>query len=219
MLNLLKPVAFDFVAIFGNVVDKWYFYLALIVFLALLTVYCLVKKPECNALTSTQKLVYTAILSALCFMANYFTIKVSDLWQISLVSCVGFIAGYLLGGGYGFAAAFIGDLICGIVAPFGAYNPIIGMGTGLFGFVPGVIFSHFRNGNKYVKVIISFAICFLLNSFVVNTLGLSLMYGMSFESLLVLLPLKLATTAVNMVICILAVTFLPKILPRSKFFI
>lgn len=219
MLNLLAVAPFDFKRIFGNIVSRWYFYLALVVFLVLLTVFCLVKKPERNALSTTQKLVYTAVLSALSFLANLFTIKASDLLQISLVATVGFVGGYLLGAGYGFAAAFIGDFICGIVAPFGAYNPIIGIGTGLWGFVPGVIFGSFKKGNSVIKTLISFAICFVLNSFVVNTLGLSLMYSMTFESLLPLLPFKLITVAINCAVCVGLVVLLPKILPRDKFFI
>ena len=217
MSNLfLATPPFDFAKIFGNFTKRWYWYLVLFVFLALLVVFTIIKKRKRNNLSQTQKLVYTAILSALCFIANYFTIKASDLLQISLVASVGFLAGYLLGSGLGFAAAFVGDLICGIVAPFGAYNPIIGIGTGLWGFVPGLIFERFK-GNDYIKTIISFAICFLLNSFAINTFGLSVMYTMTFESLIVLLPTKLLVVAINCAISIGLVALLKKILPKTKF--
>lgn len=215
MSNLLVN-AFDFAKIFGNIGKRWYYYVALVVFIAFIVVFMLKSKKNRNSLSSTQKLVYTAVFSALSFVANYFTIKVSDLFQISFVATTGFVAGYLLGGGLGFVASFIGDLICGIVAPFGAYNPIIGIGTGLWGFIPGVIFTSFK-GNDYLKTAISFIVCFFLNSFVVNTLGLSLMYTMTFESLLVLLPGKLAVVAGNCVISCLLVTILPRVLPKDKF--
>ncbi len=216
MSFLLAPAPFDFSAIFSNIVKRWYYYLALIVFLTLVIVTSLTNKKERNNLSKTQRLVYASILSALAFIANYFTIKASDLFQISFVSTVGFLAGYLLGAGWGFAASFIGDFICGIVMPFGAYNPIIGIGTGLWGFVPGIIFTHFR-GNDYVKTIISFIICFVLNSFAVNTFGLSVMYSMSFESLMILLPGKFAVVVGNAVICSLLIGVMPRILPKDKF--
>ena len=220
MLNflLLKVQAFDFAGIFSNISKRWYFYLVLGVVLFLLTGYAFFSKKKRNNLSATQRLVYVAVLSALAFVANssFGTIHISDGLQISLVATVGFIAGYLLGPVDGFAVSFIGDFICGIVMPFGAYNPIIGIGTGLWGFVPGVIFKYFK-GNDIVKAIISFAICFILNSFAINTFGLSVMYSMSFESLLVLLPIKLATVVINAVVSCLLVVALKKVLPKSKF--
>ena len=100
--------------------------------------------------------------------------------------------------------------------PFGAYNPIIGIGTGLWGFVPGVIFTYFK-GNDIIKAIISFAICFILNSFMINTFGLSVMYSMSFKALLVLLPVKFAVVLINAFVSCLLVIMLKKILPKGKF--
>ena len=158
MLNLLATAPFDFAKIFGNIGSRWYYYVVLAVFLAFIILFTIYGKQKRNTLTKTQKLVFTAIFSALAFVANYFTIKASDLFQLSFVALVGFLAGYTLGAGLGFVASFVGDLICGIVAPFGAYNPIIGIGTGLWGFVPGVIFATIPI-NDYVKTAISFIIC------------------------------------------------------------
>ena len=132
------------------------------------------------------------------------------------MATAGFISGYLMGGGLGFAAAFIGDLLCGIISPFGAYNPIIGIGSGLFGLIPGVIF-RFSKLNAYLNTIISFITCFIVCSFFVNTLGLSLMYSMTFESLMATLPLKGVSAAVNLALCIILVNVFPKILPKDKF--
>ncbi len=217
MSNLfLAPAPFDFTAIFGNFAKRWYYYVVLIVAITLLVLYTVRKKKKRNELSNTQKLVYTAIMSALAFVANYFTIKMSESLQISLVAFVGFFAGYMLGSGLGFASAFIGDFICGIVAPFGAYNPIIGVGTGLWGFIPGFIFETFE-GNDYIKSIISFALCFILNSFAINTFGLSVMYSSTFESLLILLPTKLLTVTINAIICVCLLPIMPRILPKDKF--
>lgn len=222
MLNLLATAPFDFAKIFGNIGSRWYYYVVLAVFLAFIILFTIYGKQKRNTLTKTQKLVFTAIFSALAFVANYFTIKASDLFQLSFVALVGFLAGYTLGAGLGFVASFVGDLICGIVAPFGAYNPIIGIGTGLWGFIPGLLFTVGDNLpdfklKDYVITVISFIFGFVLNSFAVNTFGLSVMYSMSFESLLVLLPGKLAVVGVNMVIACVLIGVLPRILPADKF--
>lgn len=218
MQYLFLVNAFDFNAIFGNIVTKWYYYVILVAFLIALFVFFTFKKqPERNNLTDTQRLVYTALFAALSFVANYFTVKIGDALQISFVAAAGFLAGYILGGGLGFAAAFTGDLICGIVSPFGAYNPIIGIGSGLWGLIPGVIFDYFK-GNVYVKIAVSFALSFLVCSFLVNTWGLSLMYSMTFLSLMALLPWKLLTAAINAALCFAVVpVLLPRILPKDKF--
>ncbi len=217
MSNLFLATApFDFSKIFGNIAKRWYWYLVLFIFLAVLIIFTFIKRRKRNNLSNTQKLVYTAVFSALCFIANYFTIKVSDVLQISLVASIGFLSGYMLGSGLGFTCAFIGDLICGIVAPFGAYNPIIGIGTGLWGFIPGLLFERFR-GNDFLKTLISFVICFVLNSFAINTFGLSVMYSMTFESLLALLPTKLLVVAINCAVSVGLVAVLKKILPKTKF--
>ena len=218
MQNFLKVAPFEFSGIFGNISKNWYYYLILAIVLALIVLsICLIKKKR-NNLSSTGQLVYVALCSALCFMANYFTIKVSDVLQLSFVAFAGFISGILLGGPWGFTASFIGDLLCGIVHPFGAYNPIIGIGNGLFGLIPGVIFS-FKRGNNYFKVILSTVLTFICCTFFVNTLGLSLMYSMTFQSLWVLLPYKLIVALVNCVLSVLILKTFIKVLPKDKFLI
>ncbi len=216
MQNFLKVAPFDFSGIFGNIEKNWYYYVILaVIFLFIVLALCLIKKKR-NNLTNTQQLVYVALCSALCFLANYFSIQISDVIQISFVALAGFIAGVLLGAPLGFIASFLGDLLCGIIKPFGAYNPIIGIGSGLFGLIPGVIFS-FTKGNKYFKVVLSAVLTFVCCTFFVNTLGLSLMYSMTFESLWVLLPYKLITAVVNCLLSILVLVMLIKILPKDKF--
>ncbi len=210
--------SFDFAYLFKNIGTRWYFYVIALCLIGLvvLSLFLLRKKGKRNNLSSTQKIVYTAIMSALCFVANCFTIPISSLFQISLIALIGFIAGYILGAGAGFVSAFVGDFICAIIFPTGPYSPIINVGTALWGYVPGVLFSVFK-GNDYVKTVISFILCFFLNSFAVNTLGLSLMYTIPFESLLITLPIKLAVVAINCVLACAILTILKRILPKEKF--
>ena len=222
MFNLLassiKP--FDFKSIFSNVGSKWYFYVIglAVIGLVVLVLLLLRKAQPRNNLSKTQKLVYTAIFSALCFVTNCFTIPFSQVWQASLVALVGFVAGYMLGAGWAFAAAFIGDLIGAIVMPTGAYNPIINVGTAMWGLIPGVIYTLFgKKGNDYLKCFISFVLGFVINSFLINSWGISLMYSISFDKLMVTLPFKLATVGVNFALALVMVAVLPRILPKDKF--
>ena len=211
--------AFDFSAIFKTIHTRWYYYIALAVFVILLFSFFFFKKqPKRYNLTKTQKICYVSVLAALATVSNIFDIKISDEFQISLVATVGFLAGYLLGGGYGFAVCFIGDLLGAIINPHGPYNPIIGIGTGLWGLIPGIAFFYFK-GNEYVKTVISFVIGFLLVSAGVNVIGFCLMYPTyyTFEALLPTLPLKLVVVAVNCAICSGLVSVLPRVLKNSKF--
>lgn len=210
--------SFNFAYLFKNITTRWYFYVIALGFIALifLSLFLLRKKPQRNALSRTQKIAYTAILSALCFVANAFTLPISNLFQVSFIGAMGFIAGYVLGAGLGFTCAFIGDFLCAIIFPLGPYSPIINVGTALWGYIPGVIFTSVK-GNDVIKTVLCFALGFVLNSFCINTVGLTLMYYTPFETLLPLLPVKLATVVVNFVISIGLCKVLKRVLPKDKF--
>lgn len=221
MSNLLAyviPAPFDFSVIFSNFLSEWYYYFIALVFTAIVifVVLFLLKKRARNSLNKTQKLVYTAVFAALAFVANFLTIPISQALQISLVALVGFVSGYILGAGGGFTALFVGDLICAIIKPTGVYSPIINIGTALWGFIPGLIFSVLPF-NDYIKTAISFVLCFIFNSFLVNTFGISLMYGISFDKLLYALPIKLLVVAINAALSYSLLVILPRILPKDKF--
>ena len=217
-MYLLLTNAFDFAEIFKTVRTRWYYYVALAVFLILLFSFFFFKKqPKKYNLSRTQKICYVSVLAALATVSNIFDIKISDEFQISLVATVGFIAGYMLGGGYGFAVCFIGDLLGAIINPHGPYNPIIGIGTGLWGLIPGVAFSYFK-GNEYVKTAISFAVGFLLVSAGINIVGFCLMYPTyyTFEALLPTLPFKLLVVIVNLAICMGLLSVLPRLVQKTS---
>ena len=216
--NVQFDKAFDFAYIFKSIVSKWYLYLALaLVIIGVVLFACLVKQPKRNDLTKTQKMAYMAIMSALSVALNVVQIP-TPLVQLSFVATICFMAGVLLGPVEGFAVGFIGDLIAGIVAPMGVYSPIIGIGTSLFGLVPGVIFAFF-NGKDWVKAIISFAITFVLTSILINTIGLSLIYPKYYvlTERVLLLPLNLLFHAINCALSILLIKTFKRVLPKGKF--
>ncbi len=219
MFNLFLSNAFDFSYIFKTVTTRWYYYVFAVAFFILLICLSFIKKQnKRNNLSKTQLIAYVAILTALTTVTNIFTIKITDGLQISFVATVGLLAGYMLGGGWGFAVCFLGDLIGAIIHPMGPYNPIIAIGTGLWGLVPGIAFSYFR-GNQYLKTIISYVLCILIVSAGLNTWGICLMYPTryTFSICLLDLPWKVLAGAVNCAISIGLICVLPRILPKDKF--
>ena len=210
--------AFNFLYIFKSVVTKWYLYLALaLVIIGVALFACLVKQPKRNNLSKTQKIAYISMLSALSVAVNILQIP-TPLAQLSLVATVCCIAGVLLGPVEGFAVGFIGDLVAGIIAPMGVYSPIIGIGTSLFGLVPGVIFAFFK-GKDWVKAIIAFAITFVLTSFILNTIGLCLIYPKYYvlAERMLLLPITFLFHALNCALSVLLIRTLKRVLPQGRF--
>ena len=220
MSNLLVS-SFDFSAIFGNIIEKWYLYLPLLLIIGLFIALFFVKDKERNYLSNTQKLVYTAMLTALCTILNCFiTFYPQNYIAISFNSTICFVAGLLLGYKRGFCVGFLGDLIGAIIFPQGVYNPLIGLASGLFGFIPGLLFDKFRI-NKYLLTVISSIITLILCTCFLNTFGLWLIYGLGkktfFAYLFVRLPWQTFVAVGNAVLCLLLVAFLPKVLPKNKF--
>ncbi len=224
MLNLLNPSAFDFVAIFSTFTEYWYFYLALLIFIVgLILFFVLVKPIKRDRLTPTQRLVYIAVLTALCIVGNAFlTIPITPSNSISFTITICFVAGYLLGAKAGFTVGFLGDLIGCIIFPQGVYLPLMSIASGLYGMIPGVLFSYFKGDNKwgvYVKAGVSSALIYLICSLVLNSVSLWLLYSSkAFGAyLLVRLPIMSINAAVNLVLCVAIVGVLPRVLPKSKF--
>lgn len=217
MSNFLAPAPFDFVGIFKSIITRWYLYVGLaVVFVLLFIITALVKKPKVNNLSKTQNLVYMAIFSALCMVANIVQIPTPFI-QASLVATMAFMSGILFGGAKGFIVAFMGDLIGGIIAPQGVYSPIIGVGTGMLGLIPGVVFYNVRL-NDLLKIIISFALTFIVSSVLLNTVGVCLIYSPSALMIrLGELPIALVVHVLNCLLSIGIYQLLKKVLPKDKF--
>ena len=217
--------AFNFSVIFGNFTSRWYYYLALALFLIGLFCFLFIQKqPKRNNLTETQKLTYVSILTTLSVIANMLTFFiVPNRYAVSFIAVPCFVGGYLLGAGAGFAVGFIGDLIAAIIMPSGAYLPLIGIASGLWGFIPGIIFSYFK-GKGAVKTIIGFLICFVVCSAFLNTLANWLYVVIdrnSTTTFWVYLGIRIWFQAivciVNCLICLWLYKLLPRVLPKAKF--
>ena len=225
MFNLLAgkdPIgAFDFAKIFNNIASEWYYYVALLGFLALLVLFFILKKPYAvNTLTRTQKLVYVSVLTAISAALNVLTYYPVSYIAISFTMTVCFTAGILLGAKASFAVGFIGDLIGAIIFPAGPYNPLICIASGLMGLIPGVIFQYFK-GNLYVKTAISALLCLIICTSGLNTFALWLMYGMGRKTfwayLIVRLPWQVLVAAVNCALCYAILAIFKKAFTDGRF--
>ena len=215
MINLLAEnfsKIFDFNYIFSNFKDYWYVYTSILVIVAgLVCLFIFKPQKKDNNFTPAQKVSYIAILTALCTFANVFDFSLSQAFQVSLVATVGFIAGYIFGANWAFAACFIGDLIGALINPHGPYSPIINFATGLWGLIPGIIFHSFK-WNKVVKLVVSYFIGLVLSSCLINTFGIWFMYSSIsakytfWAYVWVRLPVSLVSVSLNLVVSFLLMT-------------
>ena len=122
---------------------------------------------------AAHKIAYIALTTALAVIVNALEIKLT-VAQFSFTVFFSAFAGALLGGGAGFLACFLGDMIGFFLHPMGEYSPWIGISTGLMAFLTAlcilVFKSESRNG-KYLKLA---AACLLI--FLVCTCGITALY-------------------------------------------
>lgn len=218
MSNLLIS-AFSFKEIFGNVVSKWYLYVALVVCVALLVLFFVSHKSKPRfILTETQRVCHIAVFTAICVAVNVFSFSPSSSITVSLLATVCTVAGFLYGPKDAFIIGFTGDLIGAIIYPMGAYNPLIGLASGLMGMIPAIVFSW--SGNVYTKVAISTLITLGVCTCGLNTFGLWLFYGLGkktfYAYLFARLPFQIIVALGNAVLSVVLIKLLIKILPKNK---
>lgn len=161
-------------------------------------------------LTPSRRVAYTAVFTALALIANIFTIDTGlKYFMISFLATPCFFAGVMLGPLSGFAVGMISDLLGALIHPLGPYNVLIGIASGLLGFIPGVVFRYLR-GNAYVKAAVSFALCLIVCTAGLNTYALFVIYskGKTFFAYLgVRLPFQIIVSAINCFITVLLIRY------------
>ena len=130
---------------------------------------------------ASQKIAYTAVITAFVVVANMFLeIKLAET-QFSLTIFVSAIAGILIGPLLGFAACFLGDLVGFLYHSNGfAYLPWIGISLGAIAFLSGLIVGGVRSRTNwflYVKLAIVCVLTFLLCTIAINTTAFWLLYS------------------------------------------
>ena len=146
-------------------------------------------------------IVFIAALAALSIVTNVFTVVLYGNNSLSFTYLTSFIAGIFLGPIGGVAVGLIGDGLGHLIAPKGAFNPYIFVSAGLIGLIPGLVFKFFRFvKSDFIKLLISYVLCFLICTAFLNTYGLWLLYsnGRTFwVYFLVRVPLQLIMIIAN----------------------
>ena len=130
---------------------------------------------------ASQKIAYTAVITAFVVVANmFFEFKLAET-QFSLTIFVSALAGLLIGPLLGFAACFLGDLVGFLYNSGGfAYLPWIGLSLGTIAFLSGVIVGGVKFPAKwflYVKLAAVSVLTFLLCTVAINTTAFWMLYS------------------------------------------
>ena len=113
----------------------------------------------------SHKIAYISVMTAFCVATNFFEFKFLDN-QFSLTILVALLTGIIIGALFGFTACVLGDFIGFLVHPAYIYMPWVGLSTGMFALISGLVFNGFPTKNKWalwvklaVVAILTFAVC------------------------------------------------------------
>ncbi len=125
--------------------------------------------------TRSKIIAYTAIVAAVCIVANTFLeIKFSDV-QFSFTIYVSILSGILIGPFLGFGAVFLGDFVGYLLNNWGfVYMPWVGLSSAAFALIAGLLMNGVRlsfRGGTYVKLALVCVLSFLVCTAGINTLG------------------------------------------------
>ena len=165
------------------------------------------------AMRATARIAYTGVLVALATLFNVITFYPVKYLAFSLSVVPTFLAGIMLGPVSGFLVGFLGDLLGWLILPQGAYMPLIGVSSGLWGAIGGLIFLSF-DIKYYFKIIICFVVSLLFCTSFLNTFNLWLVYSngkSTFWAYLWLrLPFQFAMASINCFLTIITYRELQK---------
>ena len=120
-----------------------------------------------------HKIAYVAVMTAFCIVTNFFEFKFLDN-QFSLTIVVALLTGVIIGAALGFTACVLGDFIGFLGHPAYVYMPWVGISTGMFAFIAGVIFNGFPSKTKWgiwVKLTIVSLLTFFICTIAINSTG------------------------------------------------
>ncbi len=146
----------------------------------------LVFSPMLQKASTTKKIAYLGVMTALSVVCNTFLeIKFSDV-QFSLTVFMSVCMGILLGGVGGFSVCFIGDLIGYMFNSMGyLYMAWVGLSTAVTAFISGGIFYGIKFNYKgwlYVKIAVISVLSFFVCTVGINSTGFYLYnYYMGFS--------------------------------------
>lgn len=155
------------------------------------------------AVKGTVRIAYLALFVALATLFNVGTFVINRYFALSFIGIPCFIAGIMLGPISGFVVGFLGDLLGSIIAPQGPYMPMIGIASGLYGFIPGIVFLIFKM-KPQIKIAISYLLCLIICTCCLNTVNIWLVYSSGEKTLAtfwvylkIRLPFQIAVAGIN----------------------
>ncbi len=161
--------------------------------------------------STTETLAFLGVFTAFLSLSNIFTFEIiPPYFVLSVVMTFSFLAGLFLGP-WAFIVCFLGDVIGCLIHPFGPYNFIVGLASGLSGLLFGVAFLlksiFIKKDNVFIDILL-FLIAYILVALIctagLNTLGLFLMYAKGkktfFAYLSVRFPYQIAVSFINFIL-------------------
>lgn len=156
---------------------------------------------------TTKQIALAGLFTALLVIANIFTIQIiPPYFVMSLVLTISFIVGLFLGPINSFIVCILADLIGCLINPLGPYNVLVGLSSGMIGFIFGFI-RKIKKPNVLTIINLYILVTLVCTSFL-NTMRLWLMYTVGkrtfFAYLTMRLPWQLVTSTLNCLLSIIA---------------
>ena len=131
--------------------------------------------------SSTKKIAYVALMTALLVVCNmFFEFKFADT-QFSLTIFFSALTGMIIGPIFGFVACFTGDLVGFLYNSGGfTYMPWIGLAMGMIALITGLIMNGINlkfKGAVYLKIAIVCIVTFLVCTVAINTTAFWIIYN------------------------------------------
>lgn len=147
--------------------------------------------------SSLKKLVFSALLTALCVIIGwvckaYLTFGAI---RITFENLPVLLAGILLGPVYGAAVGAAADIVSALLAGFGI-NPVITLGSASIGLVAGIMARYLQSNKGFVRVALVSLSAHALGSMLIKSLGLW-MYDYAWQLLVLRVPLYLVIGTVE----------------------
>lgn len=130
--------------------------------------------PETQRMSSGKKIAFIAVFAAFSVVVNMLEFRFLDT-QFSCTLAFSVLTGIFIGGGSGFIACMIGDLVGYLIQSFGYfYMPWVGISTGMIALLSGLLYHglpfRFRGG-VYVKLALICLAAFLVCTVGINSTG------------------------------------------------
>ena len=153
---------------------------------------------------TVRRIAYTALFAALAVIANSFTVYLPFMGAssnaISFTYLVCALAGAFLGPVCGGIAGGVGDILGWLInSSGGAFNIFITLGSVLLGVIPGLVHK-IPKLPPVVKILIAYAIVFVVCMCGVNTFGIWFYYIRGAKTYFVYLAGRIATQSIIMAI-------------------